>query len=271
MISYLRFPSIIASLIHRGDKSFKLIVSERNTTQRLDRLERFKFWTYQWADVIVPNSQSQYRFIERNYPKYIEKTFTITNFADTNSFVPSEAVEQHDKPVLISVGRVMEQKNVLRYLDVLKHLKDEGLLFDARWYGETPGAYYYQCEEKLEALGLSDVFKFMGKSTNVLDVYQSADIFCLPSIYEGFPNVLCEAMSCGLPVVASNVCDNPDIADNTCGLLFDPTDEEDMYIKLKEMLTLPKNKLSLMGQSSRRRAVELFSEEKFITKYEALF
>ena len=271
VISYLVFPCIITSLIHRKDKSFKLIVSERNTTQKLDWLERFKFWTYRWADVIVPNSHSQERFIKSHYPKYSDKVVTITNFVDTDTFVPAEESANNPVPVLLSVGRVMRQKNVLRYQKVLKRLKDDGIRFKALWYGSERDPYFKECAENRRELELGKVFEFKGRVKDMVDVYQKADIFCLPSIYEGYPNVLCEAMCCGLPVVASDVCDNADIVEPSCGMLFNPFDEDDMYLKIKTMLTTPQEEWVAMGKASSDISKVKFSRSEFVEKYESIW
>lgn len=271
VISYLHFPCIIASLLHRRNKKYKLIVSERNTTQKLDWLEKFKFWTYRWADVIVPNSHSQEKFIKQHYPKYANKVVTITNFVDTDLFIPKVKQVENSVPVLLSVGRVMKQKNVLLFQKVMKRLKDDGIKFKALWYGSQRDPYYKECEAKQKELGLDDVLEFKGRATEVIGVYQKADVFCLPSIYEGYPNVLCEAMCCGLPVVASDVCDNPDIVEPSCGILFNPYEEDDMYNKIRAMLIKPQGELEVMGKSSREISIVKFSKDEFVSKYESIF
>ena len=105
-----------------------------------------------------------------------------------------------------------------------------------------------------------DIVEFHPPTSDVVSVYRNSDIFILPSIYEGFPNVLCEAMSCGLPVLASNVCDNPNIvADGENGLLFNPLSIDDMAEAISSMLTLPRQKLEEMGKKSRRIASWTFT------------
>ena len=63
----------------------------------------------------------------------------------------------------------------------------------------------------IEQYGLEDTFVFHEPCSNIFEKYQESDIFVLPSINEGFPNVLCEAMSCGLPILGTDVCDNSSI------------------------------------------------------------
>ena len=90
VIAYKNGPTAIACLLKMLGGKFKLIVSERNTTQKLTRAEKIKFFLYRWADYIVPNSFSQEVFIANHFPKLIRKTVTITNFTDTSHFIPPE-------------------------------------------------------------------------------------------------------------------------------------------------------------------------------------
>lgn len=57
------------------------------------------------------------------------------------------------------------------------------------------------------------VRKSMSPNQSIEVEYRKADVFCLPSLYEGYPNVVAEAMSCGLPILCSNVCENPYIVE----------------------------------------------------------
>ena len=93
-------------------------------------------------------------------------------------------------------------------------------------------------------------------------------MFCLPSLYEGFPNTLCEAMSCGKPVLCSRVCDNPSIvSEGKNGLMFDPTNEGDMANTIKRFFDLPLVEKEKMGKMSRDISEKIFSEVSFIRKY----
>lgn len=269
LISYLSTPNIIACIAKCFIGKIKLIVSERNTTQSIGRNEQIRFALYRFADIIVPNSYSQENFIKTSYPQLAKKTVTITNFVDTDYFKPAAKRIQDSIPTIISVGRITPQKNILNYLSALKILVEKGLKFKAIWFGNTDRDDFFQsCKLSIEKLGLRDYFEFRPATKEIKSEYQKADIFCLPSIFEGFPNVLCEAMCCGLPVVCSNVCDNPSIVQQgENGMLFDPNIVEEMAFTIEEMINLPETEKELMGNSNRGKAIGMFSEKTFIEKY----
>ena len=95
---------------------------------------------------------------------------------------------------------------------------------------------------------MQDNIHFHQHTQDVLRKYQECDVLCLPSLYEGFPNVICEAMSCGKPILCSNVADNALLVHNgKNGLLFDPTSVDDMAEKLIMLYKITKNDLEKMG------------------------
>lgn len=270
VIAYKDGPSILSCILKFMGYKFRLIVSERNTTQVLSLRERIKFLSYRYADQIVPNSYSQNKFIEMHYPRLKNKTLTITNFTDIFSFVPNTNAENHI-PVILTAGRIAAQKNVLLYIDAISLLKKEGFIFKVRWIGNVQkGEELYEmlCREKIKEFGLSDCFEFISASNNILNEYQKCDCFCLPSIYEGYPNVICEAMSCGKPILCGNICDNVIIVKDTInGFLFDPHNVEDMVLKFMSFFRMsPQSRLD-MGYNSRRLAENLFSPNTFVNKY----
>ena len=264
---------MLACLLKMMGGQFRLIVSERNTTQVLTKREKLKFWLYRRADYVVPNSYSQEAFIKNHYPTLGKKTVAITNFTDTEHFSPAgSAVNQ--VPVMLTVGRVAKQKNVLAYLEAVRMVKEKGVDVRFLWYGNSQKGedeYARQCKEAVMALGIADVFEFHPATSHILSVYQQCDIFCLPSLYEGFPNVLCEAMGCGKPVVCSRVCDNERIVnEGENGLLFNPQNVDDIAEKLERMMQMPKDQMEQWGRRSRELAEERFSEESFVNQYISL-
>lgn len=74
----------------------KLVVSERNNNTCITRSDKVQFNLYRMADAIVPNSNSQGKFISKNFPFLSKKVHPIINFVDVNRFTPSETPVQND-------------------------------------------------------------------------------------------------------------------------------------------------------------------------------
>lgn len=274
VVSFLKTPSLIACLAKMFVGNFRLIVSERNTTQKIALSDKIQFFLYRYADWIVPNSHSQSEFIKLHYPNLMNKTVTITNFVDTEHFCPISEMgtSQNDEPLkMVCVGRVSEQKNVKLFLQAVKKAIDNGVSFMIDWYGLAIHPYYEECEAMVKELDLEKVFSFHEATNDVKSVYQNADVMVLPSIYEGFPNVVCEAMSCGLPVLCSDVCDNGRIVrGGENGILFNPRSIDDMAATIVKFSKLDTTTRNEMGKKSREFAIADFSQEAFFNKYKEL-
>lgn len=273
VISYSASPSMIVCLMEMLGAKFRLIVSERNTTQKLNRREKIKFFLYRWADVIVPNSQSQANFIDKNFHRLTNKVKVITNYVDTNRFSPTTvSVSKHEETRMVCVCSMMPQKNIPRFVETIAKVVSDGFKIRVDWFGQDlQDDYSRQVHASVKDKGLEKVMVFHEPTSAIEDEYRKADVFCLPSLYEGFPNVLCEAMSCGLPVLCSRVCDNPNIArEEENGLLFDPMDIDDMAATIERYLDLSMNEKTEMGKKSREIALSMFSKDRFIQEYNSI-
>lgn len=274
VIAYLDNPCSIASvvkLVLHG--KFKLIVSDRNTDLNITRHVKNKFFFYRFADWIVPNSFSQGDIIKDYNKKLIPKMQVITNFVDTNVFVPNyETSLKTFKPKkrFLVVGRIASQKNALGLLKGLRVLASKRTDFIVEWFGRpNPESYYKLCLNYIsENPILKNIIAFHDHVKNIKDEYTRGTALLLPSYYEGFPNVICEAMSCGLPILCSNVCDNSYLVKHEVnGLLFDPYDEFDICDKLNSFLDFDDDKILEMAKKNRRFAEEYLAESVFIDKY----
>ena len=260
----------MSACIARFFTRFNLAVSERNTTQYLTRKERLKFSLYRFADHIVPNSFSQAEFIKKYFPSLLQKVSVITNMIDLDKFKPT--INRIEKVYIdiVTVARIAPQKNVLTYLDAISILRDRGINARFHWYGRPEyNDYFSQVNQKCNGLHLEDVITFHGSAQDIAERYREMDIFCLPSLYEGFPNVLCEAMACGLPAVITAVCDSPLIMTDT-RFHADPNDPKSIADALERMINLTPEERSSIGRQNRRRIEDLCSPKAFADKYLSL-
>ncbi|MGM9780092.1 MAG: glycosyltransferase family 4 protein [Prevotella sp.] len=269
VISYL--PSVnqtmcLAKLLFKA----KLIVSERNNNTCITRQDKIQFNLYRMADAIVPNSNSQGEFIRKYFPFLASKVHPIINFVDVKRFAPSEVPTQNDGLRIITVARYTQQKNVLTYMKAVRMVKAMGLKVHFDWYGDKKhnATYYAEVEKEYRLLDIADYLTLHEPNQKIEEEYRKSDIFCLPSLFEGYPNVVAEAMSCGLPVICSNVYENPYIVEEGVnGFLFNPEKAEEMVKAIRQIISLSPEERWQMGLRNRQLCLERNTEEAFLKSY----
>lgn len=139
-------------------------------------------------------------------------------------------------PVILAAGRLNRQKGYPYLLEALAQLRDEGLAFE-QWILGT-GPLEAALREQVARLRLGDRVRFLGFNKDPFQFMAKASVFVLPSLYEGFGNVIVEAMACGLPVVASDCPHGPSeiIQPEVNGLLVPPGDAPALASALRRML-----------------------------------
>lgn len=191
-------------------------------------------------DEIVCVSQVAVDSFCARYPDLADKVHLIYNFYDTADILRkgSEPFSfQGQRPVLLSVGRMTEQKKYLRFLDVLARLRDEGFAFS--WHVLGDGIQRPQIEEKICKLGLSDRVYLHGLSDNPYKYMKNCDLFVLPSGWEGFPTVTVEAKLLGCPVLATDVAGIREQLSHGVNGWIVTNDESSIYEGLKYLLEHP--------------------------------
>lgn len=269
VIAYQETPSLVACAAKVLGCRYKLIVSERNTTQVVGMNERVRFFLYHWTDAIVPNSYSQEHYLAVHHPWMKSKLNAITNFVDLDYFNHVEH-QKRDVPEIAIAASIWESKNTLGFIDVVKILAENGVKFHVSWNGKSVENidYFNHCQNKIVQYGVQEYIELKEKTKRIKEVYQNADFFCLPSFYEGTPNVICEAISTGVPVMCSNVCDNPHyVIEGKNGILFDPKNPQDMADKIKMILSQTDEQYQSYRQMSRTIAEEKLAKNVFIEKY----
>ena len=248
----------------------KLIVSERNNNTCITRGDKIQFNLYRMADAIVPNSNSQGKFISNNFPFLSKKVHPIINFVDVNRFTPSVTPVRNETLRVVTVARYTQQKNVLTYLKAIRMVKDMGLNVHFDWYGDKKHnvAYFAEIEKEYQQLDIADYLTLHDPNQKIEEEYRKADIFCLPSLFEGYPNVVAEAMSCGLPILCSNVYENPYIVEEEVnGFLFNPKDPAEMADAIKKMVGLSYENRLEMGKRNRQLCLKRNTEDAFLKSY----
>jgi sugar transferase (PEP-CTERM/EpsH1 system associated) len=179
-----------------------------------------------FIDRYIPVSDDLQRWLRQVVGVPDAKTLMIANGVDTERFKPSVRAAR-DEFVIGTVGRIQDVKNQSGLIDAFILLRDmlpaERHRLRLSIVGDGP--LLGKITEKVRAAGLQDVVWLPGSRTDIADLMAGFDVFALPSIAEGTPVTILEAMACGLPVVASNVGGIPEVVEQqSTGMLVPPSD-----------------------------------------------
>lgn len=193
------------------------------------------------ADRIITVSDSTRRDVLRELridPARADRVECIAEGVDP-FFRPGDRPRDRAEKVILYVGRRDPYKNLPLLVETLAKLRARGISARLRIIG-PPDARYPEAPHAAERLKLTAFVDWIGYVTpdQLRREYQTADVFCLPSRYEGFGLTVLEAMACGTPVVCSNTSSLPEVAGDAARL-FDPAVPVQLIDALAEVLTKP--------------------------------
>lgn len=171
-----------------------------------------------------------------------------------------------DKRVLLTAGEMIPRKNQALLLEVLRRLNNPSLTLVILGHGKLRD----ELQARAKALGVEQQVLFPGYRTDVFRFYGMADLFLFPSLQEGLPVAVMEAMAAGLPVVASGVRGNRDlILPGKGGELLSPHRATD-WEKVVSILLGDCKKREAYGLYNRQR-IGAFSREANETKMREIY
>jgi GalNAc-alpha-(1->4)-GalNAc-alpha-(1->3)-diNAcBac-PP-undecaprenol alpha-1,4-N-acetyl-D-galactosaminyltransferase len=281
--AYLFVPSLLALLSKLVFWRRKVFVSERFIEHLItDWAKPYCRFLYIVADGIVANSATQTKILQKKYSWLKGKIYHIPNCVDTDFFKPKSVIthsQSRSKLNLIGIGRIVEYKNLKVLIEALNILKKEGeVTFSIKWIGreyeekDVENVYYRECIEEIQQKKLERHWEWLGKRSDVNQLYTDADLLVHPSYGEGFPNVVCEALASALPVIASDVIDHPSIIkEGYNGFLFNPSSSLELADKITHFNRISVEDRSKMQENCRASAIKYFSSDVMISSYIELF
>jgi len=204
-ISFMNRPNYINVLSKYFGKKSKIIVSERAMPSKQHslglqgKINRFLIRTlYKKADLVIANSKGNNYDLQKNF--LVKKIKTIYNPIELKKCRKTK----NDKFTFVTIGRLDEGKN---HALLIKALKNLNLNADLWIIGDGP--LRKDLEKMVKNLKLEDKVIFWGRQKNVYEFLNKADCFVFSSNYEGFPNVLLEALNCSLPIISTDCKSGP--------------------------------------------------------------
>ena len=182
------------------------------------------------ADAIIAVSQATAADIAKFYGR-TEGVYVVHHGVDHLKFNGKKEVrEKGERPYILYVGQIQPRKNIIRLVQAFVRLKERAEFSKMRlkiagghgWLNSPIYRYIDQTptREAIDVLGAVS-------EDMLVELYQNAEVFVLPSLYEGFGMPIVEAMAAGCPVVTSNVSCMPEIAGGAA-VLVDPKSVEDI-------------------------------------------
>lgn len=188
---------------------------------------------------------------------------TVFNGIDLNRCIQKESYSHGESIELLHIGRFFDQKNHEGMLRAFKRIHEQIPATHLRLIGD--GELMEQVRLSAEELGIADAVIFEGKQANVYPYLHAADLFLLPSRYEGMPITLIEAMGSALPIVATEVGGIPDmLGDGESALLCEC--EPDAIADACIRLLLDEALREKLGRGA-LEAAQKFSSREMATRY----
>lgn len=178
-------------------------------------------------------------------------------------------------PLVVSISRYVERKGQEYELEAAGRLTAERPELHFAFLGPCRNRERPYKERLIARTGLfpgRDRIHFLDARDDVPAVLADADVLVRAALTEGLPNVALEAMTMGVPVVATGICGTPEaVLDGETGRLVPPADDRAIAAAVGELLDLPLERRVAMGQRGRQHVVATFGLDRMADEYEALF
>ncbi len=210
---------------------------------------------------------------EKMYGANPNKIDVIYNGIDADLFVPgSKPAHLEGVPTVVAAARIFELKDIITMIKSCEVAKRSIPNVKYLVYGDNNAVpeYTQECMALIEKLGLQDNFSLAGYHDKPHQLFCEGDISILTSISEGFPYTVLESMSCGIPVVATDVGGVTEALDEKCGFICKPKDFEALG---QSVVTLLQDEAlrKQMGANARKKVIDNFTIDKFIKEYEVAY
>ncbi len=186
---------------------------------------------------VIPNAIDSKLFYKKDKLK-LRETFGFSN----NDFI------------VAFVGSFIHRKGANRIAEAITSLNDSAIksIFIGRLLSKDDD-YEPKCEGIL--------YKGPLEHGDIVNYLNGADVFVLPTLHEGCSNAIVEALACGLPIISSDKTFNYDILDESCSILIDPLNVQDIANAIKELKSNPERRMK-MSKAALQKASEYQIEKR---------
>lgn len=227
-----------------------------------------RYWTYHCEQQVLRRAQcvvavSRYTAAKNEATLGCEPIKTIPNWVDTNTFRPNPGRTRSTPYRILYVGSMRTLKGVDLLPPIISRLGPDfelhftGTMAELSRFGRIP--------DNVVALGR------LKSTEQLVAAYQDADALVFPTRLEGMPLTVLEAMSCGLPVVATDCSSLPEIIDDGISGWLCPQDDIPAFVAAIRSLRDSPPDAAQIGANARGRVLRDFCEERAVSDYLAIY
>jgi glycosyltransferase involved in cell wall biosynthesis len=207
-----------------------------------------------------------------------DKLRAIPNGLDLSLFQQAEAGDRAElfgdqlahRRIFITISRLAEKKNLDRLIQAVGQVNGDHPRLGLVIAGD--GMLRRKLEARVKECGLDDRVIFLGYRKDVPALLKSADVYVIPSLREGLPRSLVEAMAAGKPVLASRINGHEEVVvDGPHGRLFDPYSVDEMADGLRYFMGLDAASLRAQGDAAQAHVETHFNRDVMKARYRQLF
>ena len=283
MLSFLDTPNFYLSFARKIAFSKTPIVISYRSQTIFGKISRVELWIKNWmnknATAIVANSHHEREAWTQRMPQLKSKFNTIYNAVDLEKFSPRKRLFRNNPLRILCVGSISIDKNGLIVIEALHQLiHDYNINVKLTWVGKKQNhipsrkEYLSRMNDAIANHKLEKYWKWEPPTPNIQDLYYENDVLVHASSREGLPNVVCEALSCGMPVILSEILDHPLLVNNgKNGLLFNPSNPSELAEKILFIKNCENKVYQAFHNNAKDYAKNAFSFGQFISSFSKLF
>ena len=278
VISLLVTPNIINLLAAVGGKRWKVILGERSAKREFFDSLKAKFIKnmLRYADALVCNSENATTIWKNFAPNNAHKVKCVYNllpqYAPSSKYIPL----REDRVNVVVAASYQPLKNMKRLILALAKLNDEERRrIHVDWYGQinvaTYGTMPYdESNALIRENNLESVISLNPPTTQIYELMNAADVVALVSEVEGLPNVICEALMLGKPILMTNVSDYTTLVGNDNGYVCHYDDVDSIINALRKFIALSEDHLLALGRNSHEIYNNKFAPAVIINEWKRL-
>jgi glycosyltransferase involved in cell wall biosynthesis len=197
-----------------------------------------------------------------------DKLVTIPNAVN----VPAEVSERADDDSVLTflfVARFAANKGIVVLMNAIEQLNNEGYSEKLRFLLAGKGPLYEEFKKRYRFPNI----ELLGFITDdqLTELYKEADVFVFPTLFEGMPTVVLEAMSYKLPVIVSDVGATAELVSSDNGFLIKANSVDELKAAIKKISSMSRSERKMLGEHSLRKVEDRFTWEKVAAMHMELF